>query len=115
MRGLLGKIAFISDCLPSRVEITSKLSEATGGKMPKDKIDWTEELAKDFETLKKVVNSQLVDLYPVLPGLETIVVVDSSYIATGGFLLQIKEGKRHFQSQQNSGRQGAAEKNPAHR
>ncbi|CBY32007.1 unnamed protein product [Oikopleura dioica] len=96
LRGLLGKIAFISDCLPSRVEITSRLSEATGGKLPKDKIDWTDELKKDFETLKTVVNGQLVNLYPIAPNLETIVVVDSSYIATGGFLLQIKDGKRRL-------------------
>ncbi|CBY20225.1 unnamed protein product [Oikopleura dioica] len=96
MRVILGRIAFIADAIPSRVEITAKLAEMVGSKKSTERLEWTPQLIDDFELLKKTISNALVDLYPVIPGLETILVVDSSYISTGGFLLQIKDNKKRL-------------------
>jgi len=96
MRVILGRIAFISDAIPSRVDVTAKLAEMVGNRKSTERLEWSAELIKEFETLKKTISSALVELYPVIPGLETILVVDSSYISTGGFLMQIKDGKKRL-------------------
>ncbi|CBY22343.1 unnamed protein product [Oikopleura dioica] len=96
LRTVLGRLAFISDSIPSRVEVTHKLAEVAGGKNSKEPIIWTEELRVAFNNMKNTVEKSLVELYPIVEGLETILVCDSSYLATGAFLCQIKDGKRRL-------------------
>lgn len=54
----------------------------------KEKVVWTEELKREFQRVKLALD-ELSELHPFESELETVVVVDTSKTATGGFVYQI--------------------------
>jgi hypothetical protein len=94
LKRFLGMVAYISSHLPYATDLLKTLREASTGAL-EDKIEWTKGLETDFLTVKNKVND-LMDLYPVIPGHEVHLVVDSSYYATGAFMFQIINEKRRL-------------------
>ena len=67
-------------------DLLKKLNDACRGSL-KEKLEWTSELTIEFERVMKALN-ELTELHPFDPDLTSVIVVDTSKVATGGFLYQ---------------------------
>ena len=87
------KIQFISRFMNRSTEVLEPLRKASNGD-GKLLVEWTEDLKQAFDRSKRALKELMVT-HPFEPDLNTVMVVDTSLIATGGFLYQVgPEGPR---------------------
>ena len=67
-------------------DLLKKLNDACKGNL-KEKLIWTPELTIEFDRMMKALD-ELSELHPFDPELTSVIVVDTSKTATGGFLYQ---------------------------
>ena len=92
LKQFLGLCAFISEHKPHASTILHPLRRLSDGNN-KDPIYWNKELIETLENVKSEM-SKLIGLHPIDPDLDTYVVCDTSYVATGACLYQkIKMGE----------------------
>lgn len=89
---LLGMVRFLAKFMKRSTHVLHGLTQAVRNKKPAELIDWTPELIKSFENVMKALG-ELSKTYPFESDLETVIIVDTSKIATGGLIYQIKEAK----------------------
>ena len=89
---LLGMIRYLAKFMKRSTHVLNGLTQAIRNKKPAELIDWTPELIADFNKVMKALG-ELSETYPFECDLETVVVVDTSKLATGGLIYQIKDGK----------------------
>ena len=89
LKQFLGLCAFISEHKPHAATILHPLRRVSEGNN-KDIVKWTPELIDILDNIKKEM-SDLIGLYPINPQLDTYLVCDTSYLATGACLYQKTE------------------------
>ena len=93
MRSFVMSFAFLARFLKRSSELLKPLRDVMNGN-GKDRITWTDELTSAYYRVQKALQ-ELVRLYPFEPELQTVMVVDTSKEATGGFIYQVhKDGPR---------------------
>lgn len=90
MRSYTMSMRFLAKFMRHSSDMLHKLCEVSKG-AKNEKIVWTEELKCSFEKSQRALNelSTLSNFDPFLP---TVIYVDTSKIATGGFMYQLKNG-----------------------
>ena len=86
VRSFIQSVAYIQKFLNHSTELLKPLRDATSGEK-KDAFLWTEPLILAFKRVQAALK-ELYDLHPFDPNLQTILIVDTSKIATGGFMYQ---------------------------
>ena len=86
VRSFIQSVAFIQKFLNHSTALLKPLRDATIGEK-KDTFLWTPELIASFNKIRAALK-ELYDLHPFDPTLQTILIVDTSKIATGGFMYQ---------------------------
>ena len=87
------RIQFIARFMHRSADVLTPLRNASNGD-GKLLVEWTEDLKQAFYRSKKALKELLVT-HPFDPELNTVMVIDTSLIATGGFLYQVgPEGPR---------------------
>ena len=87
LKSYVMKIQYVARFLNRSTEMLKPLRDASNGD-GKEAIIWNNELAMAFDRSKRALK-ELTVTYPFEPNLPTVLVVDTSLIATGGFLYQI--------------------------
>ena len=87
LKSYAGGIGFIARFLKRSQEVLKPLQIAMAGE-PKEKVEKTPELEKAFEKAKRAL-MELSRTHPFNPKLDTVMVVDTSLLHTGGFIYQI--------------------------
>ena len=87
MRSYVMSFAFLASFLHRSSELLKPLRDVMIGD-GKARIEWTTELQTAFARSQKALG-ELAHLYAFNPKYQTVVVVDSSKVATGGFLYQV--------------------------
>ena len=87
------KIQYIARFMDRSAEVLKELREASNGD-GKLVVEWNDKLKAAFDRSKRALK-ELSETYPFDPSLPTVMVIDTSLIATGGFLYQVgPEGPR---------------------
>ena len=86
VRSFIQSVAYIQKFLNHSTALLKPLRDATIGEK-KDAFLWTNELILAFKKIQAALK-ELYDLHPFDPTLQTILIVDTSKIATGGFMYQ---------------------------
>ena len=86
VRSFIQSVAYIQKFLNHSTALLKPLRDATIGEK-KDAFLWTDELIAAFNKIRAALK-ELYDLHPFDPNLQTILIVDTSKIATGGFMYQ---------------------------
>ena len=89
---LTGMARYLAKFMKRATHVMNGLNQAIRNRKPSELIDWNADLIAKFELIKKAMN-ELSKTYPFELDLETVVTVDTSKIATGGLIYQIKDGK----------------------
>ena len=89
MRSYAMSFAFIAKFFNRSSEMMKPLRDVMSGN-GKDRIVWTDELRTAFRKVQRALQ-ELAKLYPFDPDLQTVMVVDTSKEATGGFIYQTHE------------------------
>ena len=89
LKSFVYMVAFLARFLFRSGEVLKPLRDASNGE-GKEKLVWTEPLKKAFHRAKDAMK-ELTATHPFDPELPTIMVVDTSLLATGGFLYQVSE------------------------
>ena len=89
MRSYAMSFAFIAKFFNRSSELLKPLRDVMTGN-GKERIVWTEALTKAFRKVQKALQ-ELARLHPFDPDLQTVMVVDTSKEATGGFIYQTHE------------------------
>ena len=87
LKSLVGGIGFIARFLNRSQEVLKALQIAMAGE-PAEKVVKTPELEKAFDRAMRALK-ELSRTHPFNPKLDTVMVVDTSLLATGGFIYQI--------------------------
>ena len=87
MRSFVMSFAFLAMFLHRSSELLKPLRDVMNGD-GKERIEWTDELRLAFKTAQKALG-ELSRVYAFNPKYQTVIVVDSSKVATGGFLYQV--------------------------
>ena len=87
LRSFAQSVAYLGKFSNHSTDLLAPLREASKGEK-KEKVEWTTELIAAFNKVKLALN-ELSELHPFDPSLDTILVVDTSKTATGGFMYQI--------------------------
>ena len=87
MRSYVMSFAFLAMFLHRSSELLKPLREVMIGD-GKAKIEWTESLRQSFTKSQKALG-ELSQTYAFVPKYQTVIVVDSSKVATGGFVYQV--------------------------
>ena len=87
MRSYVMSFAFLAMFLYRSSELLKELREAMNGD-GKARIEWTEDLKASFHKSKRALG-ELAKVHAFNPKYQTVIVVDSSKVATGGFLYQV--------------------------
>ena len=90
--GVNGMVRYLAKFMKRSTHTMSALTQAIRNKKPAEKMVWTPELINKFNLIKEALK-ELSETYPFDPNLETVITVDTSKIATGGLIYQIKDGK----------------------
>ena len=80
------KVRFLARFQNRSTELLQTLNDATKGGL-KEKLIWTDALAIEFRKVMRALD-ELTELHPYDPLLPSVIVVDTSKTATGGFLYQ---------------------------
>ena len=83
---LIMSIRFLARFQNRSTDLLYKLNNACKGNL-KEKLEWTDELRNEFAKVMKALD-ELSELHPFDPLLPSVLVVDTSKTATGGFLYQ---------------------------
>ena len=86
LKAYLGLANYLAKFLHHSTEVFNDLRKASTGDIA-EKINWTVELVDSFNKSKKAL-SELAKIYPFDPNLDTIVIMDTSILATGAILYQ---------------------------
>ena len=93
LRSFAYSFTFISKFFHRSSELLDALRRVISGN-GKDRVVWTDELRAAFHKVQRALR-EMVQVYPFEPELQTVLVVDTSKEATGGFIYQIgDEGPR---------------------
>ena len=65
LKRYIGILNYLSIGMPHRAENMLELNEAASEKKLSEKVVWTESLKRAYENVAKVLNSQMLDLYPI--------------------------------------------------
>ena len=87
LKSFVASLRFLARFQHRSTEILKPLNDASSGEQ-NEKIEWTDDLIKSFNIALKALD-ELSELHPFDPALQTILVVDTSLVATGGFMYQI--------------------------
>ena len=87
LRTFVGAVGFLARFMRRSAEILRPLQKAMSGAKA-DKLVQTAELEEAFNRVKRALG-ELTRTHPFDPDLQTVVVVDTSLLQTGGFLYQI--------------------------
>lgn len=90
--GLNGMVRYLAKFMKRSTYTMHALTQAIKNKKPAEKMVWTPDLINKFEMIKEALK-ELSVTYPFDPNLETVITVDTSKIATGGLIYQIKDNK----------------------
>ena len=91
LRSFTMSVRFLAKFLRRSTELLNPLCEASKG-AKNEKIVWTDSLKCSFEKAKKALK-ELSTLHGFDPHLPTVIYVDTSKIATGGFLYQLHDSE----------------------
>ena len=91
MRSYTMSVRFLAKFFRRSTEVLNALCEASKG-AKNEKIVWTDSLKCSFEKSKRALD-ELSTLHGFDPDLPTVIYVDTSKIATGGFLYQLHESE----------------------
>ena len=94
MKSFLGLCAFLAEFKINSTEILNDFRKLSEGNL-KDKIIWTPELVSKFNKVKTKMN-KLINLKPYVPEMQTYLVIDTSFIATGGSYFKQKATRSTF-------------------
>ena len=86
LKSFIQSVAYLGKFTNHSTALLQALRDASKGEK-KEQINWTPDLIAAFERVKKALD-ELSRLHPFDPDLDTILVVDTSKLATGGFLYQ---------------------------
>ena len=86
LRSFVQSVAYLGKFSNHSTAMLQPLRDASKGEK-KDKIEWSPKLIAAFQKVKLALD-ELSQLHPFDPKLDTILVVDTSKVATGGFLYQ---------------------------
>ena len=86
LKSFVYQVRWLAQFLNRSSELLKPLNDASSGE-GNEKVIWSKDLILEFEKVQLALND-LCELYPYNPELESIIVVDSSKTATGGFLYQ---------------------------
>ena len=86
VRSFIQSVAYIQKFLNHSTALLKPLRDATIGEK-KDAFLWTDELIAAFNKIRAALK-ELYDLHPFDPDMQTMLIVDTSKIATGGFMYQ---------------------------
>ena len=90
--GLNGMARYVAKFMKKSTHVMNGLNQVIRNRKPNELIVWDKELIEKFELMKKALK-ELSKTYPFELNLETVITVDTSKIATGGLIYQIKDGK----------------------
>ena len=89
---LNGMARYIAKFMRKSTHVMHGLNQVIRNRKPSELIDWNADLIGKFDLLKQALK-ELSKTYPFELDLETVITVDTSKIATGGLIYQIKDGK----------------------
>ena len=89
LKSFIQSLSYLQKYTNRSTDLLHALREMAKGE-GKDQLNWTETSKFDFEKAKMALN-ELADLHPFDPELKTVLVVDTSKVATGGFIYQLAE------------------------
>ena len=92
MMALLGMARYLAKFMKKSTNVMHGLNKVIKNRKPAEIIEWNTELMQKFDLLKQAL-TELSETYPFELDLETVITVDTSKIATGGLIYQIKDGK----------------------
>ena len=87
LKSFIQSLSYLQKYTNHCTELLHPLRELAKGE-GKDPIEWSESSKYDFEKAKMALD-ELADLHPFDPKLKTVLVVDTSKVATGGFIYQV--------------------------
>ena len=87
LRSFLCSVRYLAKFQNHSSDLLKPLNDVAKGS-DKDHIEWTQELVEAFHRVKMALD-ELHELHPFDPNLPSVLVVDTSKTATGGFLYQI--------------------------
>ena len=90
--GLNGMARYIAKFMKKSTHVMHGLNQVIKNRKPNELIEWNADLIAKFELMKAALK-ELSKTYPFELDLETVITVDTSKIATGGLIYQIKDGK----------------------
>lgn len=95
LKAYLGLINYLQEYMPYRADLVNPVTQAAAGNLS-DHVVWDTNLNHAVDCLKRAV-SKCVQIMPVDPNKDLILVVDSSLVATGAFIYQEGEnGQKNF-------------------
>ena len=89
---LNGMAKYLAKFMKRATHVMNGLNQVIRNRKPAEIIEWDADLIQKFELMKKAL-TELSETYPFDLDLETVITVDTSKIATGGLIYQIKNGK----------------------
>lgn len=87
LRSFTYSFTFIAKFFKRSSEMLEEFRKVISGN-GKDRVVWTNELREAFRRVQKALR-EIVHVHPFDPELQTVMVVDTSKVATGGFIYQI--------------------------
>ena len=89
LKSFIQSLSYLQKYTHRSTDLLHGLREIAKGE-GKDQLVWTESSKYNFERAKMALD-ELSDLHPFEPELKTVLVVDTSKVATGGFIYQLAE------------------------
>ena len=89
LKSFIASLRFLARFQHRSTEVLKKLNDEIKGQS-NELVKWTDELRNEFKRALKALD-ELSELYPFEPAAQTVLVVDTSLIATGGFMYQVSE------------------------
>ena len=87
MKSFIASVRFLARFQNRSTDLLKVLNDEAKGEK-NEVVKWTENLKFEFEKVIKAL-SELSELHPFNPSLQTVLVVDTSKVATGGFMYQV--------------------------
>ena len=96
LKSFIASLRFLARFQHRSTEVLKKLNDEVKGQQ-NELVKWTDDLRNEFHKALKALD-ELSELHPFEPAAPTVLVVDTSLIATGGFMYQIgPEGPKLIQ------------------
>ena len=90
--GVIGMARYLAKFMRRSTHVMNGLTKAIKNRKTSEKMVWDDQLKDSFAKLKEALG-ELTQVYPLESDLQTVIVVDTSALATGGIVYQIdKDG-----------------------